>query len=225
MLNKHTAVISVNLPLWASALRGLAERSDLEVIGSAREKDQALALIAQKRPDVFIAEIESVRGVLDLELVRAARRVAPDLRVIVISNEGDRNAVTASFANGVDLFVLHDADPEDLTSGMRQLFHQSIFIAANWAAPRALRSVRSSAPALTKREFEILQLAANGYTNGVMARMLVVTEQTIKFHLSNVYRKLNVSNRTEASRWAQVHGLLPLQTAEMGADAVSASVA
>ena len=143
--------------------------------------------------------------------------------MIVISNERDRNAVTASFANGVDLYVLKDADPEDLSSGMRQLFHQSIFIAANWATPPALQSVRTSAPALTKREFEILQLAAHGYTNGAMARMLTVTEQTIKFHLSNTYRKLNVSNRTEASRWAQVHGLLPLR--EAGVDEVSASVA
>jgi DNA-binding NarL/FixJ family response regulator len=223
MGNRHTAVLSVSLPLWATALQELAERSDLQVIGSARETEQALTLIAQKRPDVFIAEIDSVNGVLDLELVRAARRIAPELRVVVISNERDRNAVAAAIANGVDVYVLHDADPEDLTSGMRQLFRQSIFIAANWAAPSALQSVRTSAPALTKREFEILQLAAHGYTNGAMARMLTVTEQTIKFHLSNIYRKLNVSNRTEASRWAQVHGVLPFQVDEI--DTVSASVA
>jgi DNA-binding NarL/FixJ family response regulator len=223
MEERRTVVISVNLPLWATALKGLAERSDLKVVGSARDNEQALNLIAQKRPDVFIAEIDCVNGMLDLELVRAARRIRPQLRVIVISNERDRNAVTASFANGVDLYVLKDADPEDLSSGMRQLFHQSIFIAANWATPPALQSVRTSAPALTKREFEILQLAAHGYTNGAMARMLTVTEQTIKFHLSNTYRKLNVSNRTEASRWAQVHGLLPLR--EAGVDEVSASVA
>ena len=50
---------------------------------------------------------------------------------------------------------------------------------------------------------------AEGHSNAKLAKMLWVTEQTVKFHLSNVYRKLNVSNRTEASRWAQVHGLLP----------------
>ena len=223
MGEKHTAVISVNVPLWAAALRGLAERSDLEVVGSARDTKQALALIAQERPDVFIAEVESVQGVLDLALVRAARQIAPELRVIVISNERDHHAAMAAFAGGVDLYVLHDADPEDLTSGLRQLFHQSIFIAASWAAPSALRAVRNSAPALTKREFEILQLVAHGYTNCTMATMLTVTEQTIKVHLSNIYRKLNVSNRTEASRWAQVHGLVPAQAPV--ADAVSASVA
>ena len=223
MGDRRTAVILVKLPLWAAALRGLAERSDLDVVGGARDLEQAMALIAQKRPDVFIAEIDGVHDALDFEPVRAARQVAPDLRVIVISNVRDRNAVAAAFSSGVDLYVLHDADPEDLTSGLRQLFNQSVFVAANWAAPSALRSVRSCSPSLTRREYEILQLVAHGYTNGAMARMLVVTEQTIKFHLSNIYRKLTVSNRTEASRWAQLHGLLPLQPPEV--EPLSAKVA
>jgi DNA-binding CsgD family transcriptional regulator len=64
---------------------------------------------------------------------------------------------------------------------------------------------------LTRRELEILRLVAEGHSNSQMARMLWVTEQTVKFHLSNIYRKLEVANRTEASRWAQVHGLLPAQ--------------
>ena len=62
---------------------------------------------------------------------------------------------------------------------------------------------------LTPREREILQLVAEGHSNAKLAKMLWVTEQTVKFHLSNVYRKLNVSNRTEAARWAQLNGLLP----------------
>ena len=62
---------------------------------------------------------------------------------------------------------------------------------------------------LTRRELEILRLVAEGHSNAQLAKMLWVTEQTVKFHLSNIYRKLDVSNRTEASRWAQVRGLLP----------------
>jgi len=61
---------------------------------------------------------------------------------------------------------------------------------------------------LTRREVEILQLVAEGYSNAQLAKMLWVTEQTVKFHLSNIYRKLGVANRTEASRWAQLNGLL-----------------
>jgi DNA-binding CsgD family transcriptional regulator len=63
-------------------------------------------------------------------------------------------------------------------------------------------------PGLTRRELEILQLVEEGHSNAELARTLWVTEQTVKFHLSNIYRKLDVSNRTEASRWAQLRGLL-----------------
>ena len=66
-----------------------------------------------------------------------------------------------------------------------------------------------NSPGLTRRELEILQLVAEGLSNAELARKVWVTEQTVKFHLSNIYRKLSVSNRTEASRWAQLHGLLP----------------
>jgi DNA-binding CsgD family transcriptional regulator len=61
---------------------------------------------------------------------------------------------------------------------------------------------------LTRRELEILRLVSEGHSNAELARQLWVTEQTIKFHLSNIYRKLDVANRTEASRWAQLNGLL-----------------
>ena len=66
----------------------------------------------------------------------------------------------------------------------------------------------SAAHQLTPRELEILRLVAEGHSNSQLAQLLWVTEQTVKFHLSNIYRKLNVANRTEASRWAQLNGLL-----------------
>ena len=68
---------------------------------------------------------------------------------------------------------------------------------------------------LTPRELEIVWVAADGGTNAEIARRLWVTEQTIKFHLSNIYRKLGVSNRTEMSRYAQLHGLLTDETREV----------
>ena len=73
---------------------------------------------------------------------------------------------------------------------------------------RAGRTAEADDAGLTPREREILRLVAEGGTNVEVARKLWVTEQTVKFHLSNVYRKLNVSNRTEAGRWAHAHGLL-----------------
>jgi DNA-binding CsgD family transcriptional regulator len=76
---------------------------------------------------------------------------------------------------------------------------------------------------LTRRELEILQLVGEGRSNAQVGRMLWVTEQTVKFHLSNIYRKLDVSNRTEASRWAQVRNLLPSPAAAADAAALTAA--
>src|SRR5438132_14211103 len=98
---------------------------------------------------------------------------------------------------------------------MRQAFGPSIYLrgAPAGSAPRGVRRDGAGAE-LTRRELEILRLVAEGHSNAKLARMLWVTEQTVKFHLSNIYRKLDVANRTEASRWAQLHGLLPADRLE-----------
>ena len=92
---------------------------------------------------------------------------------------------------------------------MRQAFEHSIFLAGGRFPRHEKPEPSGDWHPLTRRELEILCLAAEGHSNAELAKMLWVTEQTVKFHLSNVYRKLRVTNRTEASRWAQVHGLLP----------------
>lgn len=220
-----TAVILDSLPLWVTALSELAASSHIEVVGTACEPAVALQLISELVPALFITEIDAEEGEpANLDVVREARRIAPDLRVIALSKQSDPNSINAAFLAGADLYALKKADPTDLAAGIRQAFDQSFFVASQWQAPVSV-NVRpqpdSSLKTLTRREFEILQLVAEGHTNGVMASMLWVTEQTIKFHLSNVYRKLKVSNRTEASRWAQLNGLLPLQQDTAGADVPS----
>jgi DNA-binding NarL/FixJ family response regulator len=87
---------------------------------------------------------------------------------------------------------------------VRQIFQPSVFI----AFPHSFQSTtntRRRGGLLTKRETQILELVSKGYSNGQVARMLWVTEQTVKFHLSNIYRKLGVANRTEASHWALIN--------------------
>jgi DNA-binding NarL/FixJ family response regulator len=131
------------------------------------------------------------------------------MKVIVLSMYEDRALVEAAFAAGAFAYVLKSADPDDLRAAIRQAFEPSVFfapeLADNEAEPAESPPVD---PGLTRREIEILRLVAEGYSNAQLAKMLWVTEQTVKFHLSNIYRKLDVANRTEASRWAQVHGLL-----------------
>ena len=122
----------------------------------------------------------------------------------------DRAHVEAAFAAGAAAYVLKSADPDDLRSAIRQAFAHSVYLPGSRtaAAVQSTNAPTEDLPDLTRRELEILQLVAEGHSNTQLAKMLWVTEQTVKFHLSNVYRKLDVANRTEASRWAQLHGLL-----------------
>jgi DNA-binding NarL/FixJ family response regulator len=119
--------------------------------------------------------------------------------------------IDSALAAGAAAYVVKTAHPEDLASAIRQAFSHSVYLAGRPAVapiPVPEPAPVDDSPGLTRRELEILRLVAEGHSNAQLARMLWVTEQTVKFHLSNIYRKLDVANRTEASRWAQVHGLL-----------------
>jgi DNA-binding NarL/FixJ family response regulator len=136
----------------------------------------------------------------------------PTLRALVLSMYSDTGHIDAALQVGAAAYVIKTAHPEDLRSAIRQAFDHSIYLPAQRSTsvtpvqdqPQQAPEV----PELTRRELEILLLVSEGHSNLQLGRMLWVTEQTVKFHLSNIYRKLNVANRTEASRWAQVNGLL-----------------
>jgi DNA-binding NarL/FixJ family response regulator len=138
---------------------------------------------------------------------------APGVRVIALSSVSDPEQIDRAFSAGAVAYVTKTVQPEDLASAVRHAFEHSVFFPGRRSAVKGETPALPSAEAgsLTRRELEILGLVAEGYTNAQLARMLWVTEQTVKFHLSNIYRKLGVANRTEASRWAQLHGLLSLE--------------
>jgi DNA-binding NarL/FixJ family response regulator len=130
-------------------------------------------------------------------------------KVIVLTASPDAEYIEAALACGASAYVLKTAHPDDLRATVRQAFRHSIYLPRRSAPRTGVASELQQNPHdLTRRELEILYLVAEGHSNAKLAKMLWVTEQTVKFHLSNIYRKIGVANRTEASRWAQVNGLL-----------------
>jgi DNA-binding NarL/FixJ family response regulator len=210
---ENTAVILDRHPLWLDALERLLEEVGVVVVGKTTSPATALEMVETAHPRLFVADYDSIEQSQDgLASLRRAADSAPDVHSLVLSTEEDSDQIGAAFAAGASVFCVKTAEPEDLASAIRQAFQSSVY----YAAGRPSRSETEAAPVpaaelqrLTKREVEILQLVAEGYSNSQLAKMLWVTEQTVKFHLSNVYRKLEVANRTEASRWAQLQGLLP----------------
>jgi DNA-binding NarL/FixJ family response regulator len=220
----RTAVTLAPHPLWLEALGGLLQRIGVGDVWRATSPPTALELVEKHAPDLFVSDLDVDDGSLDIwECLRSVKELQPEIKTVVVSERAQERSIEAAFAAGADVFCTKTAEPDDLAAAIRQAFDRSIFLARSHvgqsaidlSAPSGLRN--GSDVDLTRRELEILQLVAEGYSNSQLARMLWVTEQTVKFHLSNIYRKLEVSNRTEASRWAQVQGLLPATRAELSA--------
>jgi DNA-binding NarL/FixJ family response regulator len=192
-------------PLWLAAVVPILSDAGVVVMATATTPEAALAALAEHTPELFVVE-PAVGG---QELLLEARALLPELRIVAIGASGDPEDVDEALAAGAVAYVIKTAQPADIRTGVRQAFSSSIFLPSpRRAAPPPQQPETVNGEALTRREIEILKLAAEGPSNAELARKLWVTEQTVKFHLSNIYRKLGVSNRTEASRWAQVNGLL-----------------
>ena len=209
-LDPRTAVLVDQHPLWLETVAQVVARANVDVIAQVNSSADALTVLEEHSPSLLITGIKMSEGEMDgIALLRTARERRPELRAIVLSMYDDSGHIDAAFEAGAAAYVLKTAHPDDLTSAIRQVFEHSIYLAGVRPAAAMPSAVRmADSPGLTRRELEILQLVAEGHSNAEVARMLWVTEQTVKFHLSNIYRKLGVSNRTEASRWAQLRGIL-----------------
>ena len=202
-----TAIIADPYPLWCDALRALLGGLDVTVVGEATNAASAVEMIGRHRPELVVTDY-SLATENGSDLLRETLAKSPDSRSIVLSEQSDESERDIVFAAGAWAYCAKLAEPDDVAAAIRQLFSPSIYFASS--RPRAVpaEAAGHGPNPLTKRETEILRLTAEGHSNSELARMLWVTEQTVKFHLSNIYRKLDVSNRTEASRWALVNGLL-----------------
>ena len=197
------ALLLDQYPLWHEAVELVLKRLDVEVISRHTDPDDALAAVQEQAPDLLITDVDVPGRADGPTLIRLARTRRPTLRIVVLTLAEDPERIHAAFAAGADAYVLKAAHPDDLATAIRQSFTHSVYL----AAPPAGAASHDTSP-LTAREIEILRLVAEGYSNRRLAELLSVSEPTVKFHLTNVYRKLGVGNRTEASRWAQRQGIL-----------------
>ncbi len=191
----------------------MLERISIAVVGTATSFEEATQLIEELQPELLVAEISfSGSETNGLTWLAETRRRFPDMKVVVLSTSDNPTQINSALSTGAAAFVVKKAHPDDLAVAIQQTYEPSIFLPVCMdGEPVPVEPFHH--PSLTSREIEILRLVAEGYSNGQLAKMLWVTEQTVKFHLSNVYRKLQVANRTEASRWAQLNGLLAEQPA------------
>ena len=220
---RKTGVLLDQHPLWLDGLELVVTRIGVDVVAATETAADLVPLVREHEPDVVIAETQTPAGGEPvLPALREARAIRPELKIVVLSTSSAAGDIADAFDAGADAYIVKTTHPDDIASAIRQAFRHSIFFAAPHEPRPERRSTETGANAetgangrapeseagLTRREFEILRLVAEGHSNSQLARMLWVTEQTVKFHLSNIYRKLDVANRTEASRWAYTHNVL-----------------
>jgi DNA-binding NarL/FixJ family response regulator len=189
-----------------SVRRTLERAGDMEIVGEATNGGQVLPLVRRTAPDVLLLDLRmpKVDGLTCLEQVR---KHCPAVKVVVLSAFTDGERIQAALTRGATGYVVKSVNPEDLPAAVRHAVDGTFF------GPVGAGSGDNDADAvveagLTERELGILKALARGLSNHAIAKELWVSEQTVKFHLSNVYRKLGVANRTEAARFAYEHMLV-----------------
>jgi DNA-binding NarL/FixJ family response regulator len=194
-------------PIWLDALETVLRSSGIGVAGKATSPEAALALVESEKPDVLVASIDLPGSDMDgFECLRRARERSPQLRIVAFSTYHDPFHLSAAATAGADAYLPKTADGREIAETIRACLTNG---SGRTSCSRELEDAPAP-PALTARELEIVHLVARGYTNAQIAERLWVTKWTVKFHLANAYRKLGVSNRTQAARYLFDHGLSEL---------------
>jgi DNA-binding NarL/FixJ family response regulator len=209
-------LIADDHPLILRALRRALEGDpEIAIVGEATSSDAALALAERRSPHVVLLDLR-MPGIGGLECAAEIKRRRPETKIVVLSACDDQPTIDAAFAAGASAYMLKSVAPTDIASVVRGAASGAVFHAP--AVPSHAESSEPDAdsePALTRRETAVLEAIATGLTTSAISRELWLSEHTVKFHLTNIYRKLGVSNRSAAVRYAHEHNLArrPLATA------------
>jgi DNA-binding NarL/FixJ family response regulator len=181
--------------------RSLVDAPNIRIVGEAHDGRELLPLVNRLQPDVVLLDIRMPKldGLTALELIRDRHR---QVRVVIFSASADEQVIEAALRRGASGYILKTID---LPSALRQTVCETFFTMLAPSCDAPANQVRDAG--LTERELTILVAVSRGLSNRAIGNELWVTEQTVKFHLTNIYRKLGVANRTEAARVAYQLGI------------------
>ncbi len=206
-----------NRSLILDAIRiGLQASGDFTLLDHDGGADRNAGSVVALGPDVVLVD-DCDSSEVATGIVRDVRLLAETVTIIVLTCSMDAGSLDVLFNAGAAAAISKMTQPQSLSTLIRATLDGHVVnLPAAVVTSRSLSRAAQVEPRdgrahaeLTSRELEILQLVAGGSSNQEIARNLWVTEQTVKFHLAHVYRKLGIDNRTQASRYAHVNGLMP----------------
>jgi DNA-binding NarL/FixJ family response regulator len=184
--------------------QALQRAGDFDVVGEAVNGVQVLPLVRRLKPDLVLLDLRMPQ--MDgLTCLAKIRKEFPEMKVAILSVSQDPELIQTALKRGANAYIVKTIDPDDLAGALRQALDGNVFTTAGVTEDPAERAAKDVG--LTERELGIVRAVARGLSNEAISKELWVAEQTVKFHLTNIYRKLGVSNRTEAARYAFEHGL------------------
>jgi DNA-binding NarL/FixJ family response regulator len=185
----------------------LAAAGDIDVVGTAADGERALEVVSAQRPDVVVMDL-SMPGIGGIEATRRVLAEHPAIRVIVLTSFSGSSEVLDALDAGAIGYLLKDASPEELRGGILAASRGESPLSPKAArAVLAARDELQEARALSDREREVLACVAQGLSNKLIARRLEISEKTVKAHLTSIFQRIRVTDRTQAALWAQRHGL------------------
>ncbi|MEU0398193.1 response regulator transcription factor [Streptomyces sp. NPDC006208] len=188
----------------------LEVQDDIEVVGEAGDGAEGVARAEELGPDVVLMDVK-MPGMDGIEALRKLRELANPAKVLIVTSFTEKRTVVPALRAGASGYVYKDVDPEALAGAIRSVHAGHVLLQQEIAG--ALLSdddpVGSTGrgSTLTEREREVLGLIADGRSNREIARALVLSEKTVKTHVSNILMKLDLVDRTQAALWAVRHGL------------------
>ena len=185
---------------------------DVELVGSAEGGEAAVARCAELAPDVLLLDL--VMPDLDgIAVTRAVASASPETKVVLFTSFSDHEGIVAALDAGAVGYLLKDAEPSELHAALRAAARGESPLAPKAAAALlAERGARRSAASidpgeLTTRERDVLELVMAGHSNKQIARRLGISEKTVKGHLTNLFQRIRVTDRTQAALWAERSGI------------------
>ncbi len=187
--------------------------TDIQVVGEAGTGEEAVRLAADLAPDVVLMDLV-MPGMDGVEATRQVKKVSPRTQVIVVTSYHEDEHIFPAIRTGALSYVLKDIDPDDLADAIRRANAGEAVVNPRVAARlvKELRGQREGAPnafsELTDREMEVLRQIAAGKSNHEIAETLVISEKTVKSHITNILNKLHLADRTQAAVYAWQEGIV-----------------
>lgn len=208
MSDAATLMIVDDHPLLRKGLKQLLElEDDLQLIAEASNGKDALELVLKEEPDLIVLDL-NMQGMDGIETLKAMREMGVTARIVMLTVSDSDDDVVAAITSGADGFLLKDMEPEDIIEKIRQAALGKMVISDRLAEvlASALRKPQKTSnsllDSLTARELEILKLISKGLSNKLIARELDISDGTVKVHVKNLLKKMNLRSRVEAAVWA-----------------------